>query len=143
MMETPEKVFVLVCQLRKWLALMGRGLESSSGRYSRSMTRRSGQAKAKGLSRTELTTEKMEVTAPIPSASVRMAVIANPGDLRRVRALKRRSCRKLCMEASSGASGYGAHHGPNDRDQATGNRGQKTGIVSGSGRRVFGDEQRQ
>src|ERR1700733_10790770 len=104
MRETPEKVFVLDSQLRKWLGLTGKGLESSSGRYSRSMTRRSGLAKAKGLSKTELTTEKMEVTAPMPRARVRMAVSANPGDLRRVRALKRRSCRKVGMRPRSETS---------------------------------------
>src|SRR5581483_11111809 len=110
MMQRPEKLFALLCQFRKWLGLSGRGLEASSGMYSWIMTRRSGLAKAKGFSSTESTTEKMEVTAPMPRASVRIAVMAKPGDLRSVRALKRRSCRKFCMlPLGEGGSGYGAH----------------------------------
>jgi hypothetical protein len=49
------------------------------------MTRRSGSAYGSGDSRTARITEKIAVVAPIPSASVRTAAAANPGDRRRPR----------------------------------------------------------
>jgi len=43
----------------------------------------------------------MAVGAPMPKASIRIAVTANPGDLRNWRSTKRRSKKKLCMGESS------------------------------------------
>src|SRR5580704_13566723 len=43
----------------------------------------------------------MALFAPMPSASVRMAVNANAGLLRRVRRAKRRSCRAVCSQRGS------------------------------------------
>src|ERR1041385_7315388 len=40
---------------------------------------------------------KIAVLPPIPSASVKMAAMANPGFLRSMRAPKRRSCRNECI----------------------------------------------
>jgi len=57
-------------------------LPRSSSCVSRSTTSRPGSPKANGLSKTPLTTLKTDVTAPIPSASVRMATVVKPGDLR-------------------------------------------------------------
>src|SRR5207245_10099168 len=46
------------------------------------MTRRSGSGNGSGRSSTPSTMEKIAVVAPLPSASIRMAVTVNPGDLR-------------------------------------------------------------
>ena len=51
----------------------------------------SGWGNGSGLSRTALTTLKMAVFAPIPSARVRIATKVNPGDLRNCRNAKTRS----------------------------------------------------
>src|SRR6185437_6045701 len=42
---------------------------------------------------------KMAVLAPMPRARVRMAMAAKPGDLRRVRAAKRASCKRVSRKA--------------------------------------------
>ncbi len=49
------------------------------------IARRDGSAYGSGRSITAFTTLKIAVLAPMPSASVMRAVIANPGLLRRVR----------------------------------------------------------
>jgi len=47
--------------------------------FSQTITMRSASAYESGLRRTELTTLKMAVLAPIPSPSVRMATAVKPG----------------------------------------------------------------
>ena len=49
-------------------------------------TSRSGAGNGSGRSRTALTTEKMAVLAPMPSASATMATAANPGAFHSARA---------------------------------------------------------
>jgi len=89
--DIPENVFVCACHVRKCIVLSGSGSGFSCGSHSRSITSLPGSAKSNGFSRIPSTTLKIDVTAPMPSASVRIAVTANPGCLRRVRALKRKS----------------------------------------------------
>ena len=52
-------------------------------------TSRSGSSNGSGLSRTPRTTLKMAVLAPMPSASVKMAISVNMGARRRRRATRR------------------------------------------------------
>ena len=70
---------------------------------------RSGWSYGNGRNRTVFTTLKIAVVAPIPSASVRIAVSANAGFLRSVRPANARSLANVCMAIpsrnhSSGAS---------------------------------------
>src|SRR5438067_8659444 len=69
--------------------MLNRVCEAPSGGPSRRVvpntTMRSGSGARTGLSRTVLTTEKMAVFVPMPSASAITAVIANPGFCRNVR----------------------------------------------------------
>jgi hypothetical protein len=67
-----------------------------------------------------------------------MAVIANPGDLRRVRALKRRSCRKLGMKASVVLVGMEHIMGQRIGNRQLGIGIREQGIVFGSGRGCSG-----
>ncbi|HWY71619.1 MAG TPA: hypothetical protein VNX88_23335 [Terriglobales bacterium] len=52
-----------------------------------------------GFSNVELIQLKIVVFAPMPSASVRMAIAANPGDLAIIRRLYRASCHKVVIHA--------------------------------------------
>jgi hypothetical protein len=64
---------------------------------SQTRTRRSGSVNGSGRSITALTTLKMAVVAPTPSASVRAAMAVKPGLFRRARAAYRRSWRVFVM----------------------------------------------
>ena len=64
-----------------------------AGVISRSETRRSGLGNGRRSSRTDFTTVKMVVVAPMPKASAARTTTVNPRDLRRVRAAYRKSCR--------------------------------------------------
>ena len=71
--------------------------ESSSPPYpgvrSQSLTSRSGSGNGSGRSRTKSVTENAAVVAPMPSATISTAVIANPGARRSTRPVYDRSCR--------------------------------------------------
>jgi hypothetical protein len=54
-----------------------------------------------GLKSTPLTTEKMAVFAPMPSASVTTATAAKPGRFKSVRKATRTSCHSVPIPASS------------------------------------------
>jgi hypothetical protein len=49
------------------------------------VTSRSGASKGSGRSTAASTMEKIAVLAPMPSAKVRMAAVAKPGERRRIR----------------------------------------------------------
>src|SRR5215211_1518957 len=61
-------------------------------------TSRSGDGKGSGFSNTALTTLKIAVLAPMPSASVRTATRENPGDLRSWRRANFRSFISFCPQ---------------------------------------------
>src|SRR5271154_5565014 len=62
-------------------------------------TRRSASFTGRGRKRKTLARLKIAVLAPMPSASVRMAMKVKPGLLRNMRRLKRMSCQRDCMVA--------------------------------------------
>src|SRR5882762_8121641 len=66
--------------------------ESKFGLLSCSVTSCSGSGYGSGFSNTPFTTENSAVFAPIPSASVRIATAANPGDFAIILTPKRKSC---------------------------------------------------
>src|SRR5688572_853106 len=65
----------------------------------------SGSLHGSGRSRTALTTLKMAAFAPMPSASVSVAMVAKVRLRRRVRAPYRRSCRKVSSAEEAFMSG--------------------------------------
>jgi hypothetical protein len=65
---------------------------------------RSGWRNGNGASSTESTTLKIAVLAPIPSASVRIAMTVKTGRLSSVRPAKRRSCRSVSMRGPPSVS---------------------------------------
>ena len=77
----------------KWRALTGsEGYRRAMlGITSRILTRRSGWAYGRGLSRMPLTSEKTALVAPKPNPSMRMAGTVNPGSRARDRAAWLRS----------------------------------------------------
>src|ERR1017187_7941823 len=75
-----------------------------------STTMRSGSGKARGLSRTVLTTEKMAVLAPIPSASAEIAVAVKPGLWRSIRKACLRSIQKVSIRELDAARGCMCRH---------------------------------
>src|SRR5271169_1924040 len=68
-----------------------------SGRAVPKTTIRSGSGAETGFSRTELTTEKMAVLAPMPSARAATAVAVNAGVWRKIRREYLRSLRKASV----------------------------------------------
>src|SRR6266581_5931344 len=60
-------------------------------------TRRSGSSYGKGRSNTALTTLKMAVFAPIPSASASTTINVIPGFFNNIRAPYRTSCQSVCI----------------------------------------------
>jgi len=68
------------------------------------ITARPGSLQGSGRRRTVLTTLKMAAFAPMPRASVRVAMAANAGFRRRARAPKRMSCRALAKKVVGMAS---------------------------------------
>src|SRR5580700_6202374 len=76
-------------------------------------TRRSASLTGRGRKRKTLARLKIAVLAPIPSASVRMAMKVKPGLLRSMRRLKRISCQRDCM-VTPRAIESGIASGPGD-----------------------------
>src|SRR5262245_20907703 len=65
------------------------------------MARRSAAAKGSGSMSTALTTLKMAVLAPIPSASVSTATVVNPRCLASIRTPNRRSCQSMSVASAA------------------------------------------
>ena len=81
----PSKAPFILDQSRKSAGETTLSSTPSASRFSNTITSRSGSAYGSGRSRMALTAEKIAVLAPIPSASVRMAMTVTPGCLTRSR----------------------------------------------------------
>src|SRR5580658_477434 len=80
------------------------GAFGSRTNFSQITTSRSGFRKGSGCSRTALTTLNIAVVAPIPSASVRITTVVNPGVRAKVRAAYATSCLNRSSQAQPHAS---------------------------------------
>ena len=100
----PEVIAVIDSNVRDWLAQSTKfaGATENVGQprcrlFSNRMTRRSLCGNGNGCSTTALTTLKMAVVAPMPSASVSRATAVKLGCCRSNRSAYRRSCPELVM----------------------------------------------
>src|SRR5438093_936812 len=89
-------------------------------------TRWSGSGKGSGFSSTPLMTENSAVFAPMPSASVMIAIAVNPGLFRSTRKPKRRSCSRVSIDSLVAQRHHGIYLGGAPRGDVAGQQGHSS-----------------